>query len=45
MDARPRLLCAAASVVAVDAHVLGVVLAAFVRARDHLPALLVVDVT
>lgn len=41
MHARPSLLSAAASVVAVDAHVLCIVLSPLVWARNHLPALFV----
>lgn len=40
VDTRPRLLRAATAMVAVDAHIFCIVLAAFMWARDHLPALL-----
>lgn len=37
--AGPCFLCAAAAVIAVDAHVLGIMFAALVRTGDHLPRL------
>lgn len=41
MDTRPRLLGAAAAVIAIDAHILRVMFATLVGAGHNLPALLV----